>query len=86
MSRSKKKLEKLAPLTPEQINQYRQLPALNLKQIAEMLQKTPAQVHEMSRKRAARPLPVFKSGREIFSTWARIQQWIDEGFELRKAA
>jgi hypothetical protein len=73
----------VAPLTPEEINQYKQLPALNLVQIAKMLQKTPAQVHEMSRKRAMRPLPVFKSGREIFSTWARIQQWIDEGFEWR---
>jgi hypothetical protein len=80
------KQKKLVPLTPEEIHQYKQLPALNLEQIAKMLQKTPAQVHEMSRKRALRPLPVFKSGREIFSTWARIQSWIDEGFEQRKAA
>jgi hypothetical protein len=75
-----------APLTADEINQYKLLPALNLEQIARMLQKSTAQIHEMSRKRALRPLPVFKSGREIFSTWARIQQWIDEGFEKRKAA
>jgi hypothetical protein len=75
-----------APLTLEEINQYKLLPALNLEQIARMLQKTTPQVHEMSRKRALRPLPVFKSGRQIFSTWTRIQQWIDEGFEKRKAA
>jgi hypothetical protein len=81
-----KKQRKFAPLTPEEIHQYQQLPALNLVQIARMLQKTTAQVHEMSRKRAIRPLPVFKSGREIFSTWTRIQAWIDEGFEYRKAA
>ena len=76
----------IAPLTLEEINQYKLLPALNLDQIARMLQKSNAQIHEMSRKRALRPLPVFKSGRQIFSTWARIQQWINEGFEKRKAA
>jgi hypothetical protein len=76
-------MKKSVPLALEEINQYKQLPALSLDQIARMLQKTPAQVHEMSRKRAIRPLPVFKSGREIFSTWGRIQGWIDEGFEQR---
>jgi hypothetical protein len=80
------KPKKLPPLTLEEINQYKQLPALNLAQIAKLLQKTPAQIHEMSRKRALRPFPVFKCGRELFSTWARIQQWIDRGFEQRKAA
>ena len=73
------------PLTPEEIAHYKQLPVLNLEQIGRMLQKTPAQVHEMSRKRAARPLPVFKNGRELGSTYARIERWINEGFE-RKAA
>jgi hypothetical protein len=82
----KKKPTPIAPLTLEEIHQYKQLPALNLEQISRMIQKTPAQVHEMSRKRATRPLPVFKSGREIFSTWVRIQKWIDEGFEQRRAA
>ena len=84
-SKSKKSLA-ISPLTPEEIHQYKLLPALNLQQIARMLQKSTTQIHEMSRKRALRPLPVFKSGREIFSTWAHIQQWIDEGFEKRKAA
>jgi hypothetical protein len=79
-------MSKSTILSSEEINHYKQLPVLNLEQIARMLQKTPAQVHEMSRKRAIRPLPVFKSGQEIFSTWARIQTWIDEGFEQRKAA
>ena len=78
--------KKVVPLSPEEISHYKQLPALSLEQVARMLLKTPAQVHEMSRKRALRPLPVFKSGREIFSTWAKIQTWIDEGFEQRKAA
>ena len=78
--------KKPAPLTPEEIAHYKQLPVLNLEQIGRMLQKTPAQVHEMSRKRAARPLPVFKNGRELGSTYARIEKWINEGFEQRKAA
>ena len=87
MAKSKpKKSLAISPLTSDEVAQYKLLPALNLEQIARMLQKSTPQVHEMSRKRALRPLPVFKSGRQIFSTWARIQQWIDEGFEKRKAA
>lgn len=73
------------PLSLEEIALYKQLPSLTLEQIARMLQKTTAQVHEMSRARAARPLPVFRSGRTICSTWAKIQAWIDEGFAERAA-
>ncbi len=82
----RKPVEIPQPLSLEEIALYKQLPSLTLEQIARILQKTTAQVHEMSRARAARPLPVFRSGRTTCSTWAKIQTWIDEGFEERKAA
>ena len=74
------------PLTAEEIALYKQLPALTLEQVGRILQKrTVEQVYEMTRRRASRPLPVFKSGKELRSTWTKIQQWIDEGFEERAA-
>ena len=74
------------PLTSEEIALYKQLPALTLEQVGRILQKrTVEQVYEMTRSRAARPLPVFRSGKELRSTWAKIQDWIDEGFEERAA-
>jgi len=75
-----------APLSLGEITLFERLPVLTIEQIARVLQKTVAQVHEMSRARAARPLPVFRSGRSIVSTWIKIQAWIDEGFAERKAA
>lgn len=87
--RSRKKSRKPAEipqsLSLEEIALFKQLPSLTLDQIARMLQKTTAQVHEMSRTRAARPLPVFRSGRTVCSTWAKIQTWIEEGFAERAA-
>ena len=74
------------PLTSEEIVLYKQLPTLTLEQIGRILQKrTVEQVYEMTRSRAARPLPVFKSGKELRSSWAKIQEWIDKGFEERAA-
>ncbi len=74
------------PLTSEEIGLYKQLPALTLEQIGRILQKrTVEQVYEMTRRRASRPLPVFRSGKELRSSWTKIQQWIDEGFEERAA-
>jgi hypothetical protein len=74
------------PLTPEEIVLYKQLPALTLEQVGRILQKrTVEQVYEMTRVRAARPLPVFRSGKELRSTWAKIQQWIEDGFAERAA-
>lgn len=74
------------PLTPDEIALYKQLPALTLEQVGRVLQKrTVEQVYEMTRARAARPLPVFRSGKELRSTWAKIQEWIDEGFAERAA-
>ncbi len=74
------------PLTPEEVALYKQLPALTLEQVGRILQKrTVEQVYEMTRSRAARPLPVFRSGKELRSTWAKIQDWIEEGFEERAA-
>jgi hypothetical protein len=76
----------LEPLTLEEIALYKQLPVLTLEQIGRVLQKPIKQVYEMSRSRARRPLPVFRAGRSIASTWTKIQAWIDEGFAERKAA
>src|SRR5216683_4987839 len=74
------------PLTLEEIALYKQLPALTLEQVGRILQKrTVEQVYEMTRRRASRPLPVFRSGKELRSSWTKIQQWIDEGFEERAA-
>ena len=74
------------PLTPEEIDLYKQLPALTLEQVGRILQKrTVEQVYEMTRSRAARPLPVFRSGKELRSTWAKIQEWIEDGFAERAA-
>jgi hypothetical protein len=74
------------PLSLEEIALYKQLPSLTVEQIGRILQKTPKQVQEMTRARAARPLPVFRSGRTLSSTYEKIQQWIDEGFKERAAA
>jgi hypothetical protein len=74
------------PLTPEEVALYKQLPVLTLEQIGRILQKrTVRQVYEMTRSRAARPLPVFRSGKELCSTWDKIQRWIEDGFEERAA-
>ena len=73
------------PLTLEEITLFERLPVLTLEQIARVLQRTPEQVYEISRSRAKRPLPVFRSGKVLCSTWAKIQAWIDEGFEERAA-
>jgi hypothetical protein len=90
VEKKKKKLAILIstePLTSEEIVLYKQLPALTLEQIGRVLQKrTVRQVYEMTRSRAARPLPVFRSGKELCSTWEKIQEWIAEGFEERAAA
>lgn len=74
------------PLSLEEIALYKQLPLLTMEQIARVLQKPLNQVYEMSRRRASRPLPVFRSGKTLCSTWMKIQTWIDEGFAARKAA
>src|SRR5258708_7824487 len=73
------------PLTLEEITLFERLPVLSLEQIARVLQRTPEQVYEMSRSRAKRPLPVFRAGKSLCSTWAKIQAWIDAGFEERAA-
>jgi hypothetical protein len=73
------------PLSLEEIVLYKQLPSLTVEQIGRMLQKTPKQVQEMTRARAARPLPVFRSGRTLSSTYVKIQQWIEDGFTARAA-
>jgi hypothetical protein len=75
----------VAPLSLEEVTLYKQLPALTMEQIGRMLQKTSQQVLELTRARAARPLPVFRSGRTLSSTYARIQQWIENGFAERAA-
>jgi hypothetical protein len=89
--RKKQRLAVVLPLTPkplslEEIVLYKQLPLLTMEQIARVLQKPPNQVYEMSRRRASRPLPVFRSGKTLCSTWVKIQAWIDDGFAARKAA
>jgi hypothetical protein len=89
--RKKQRLAVVPPATPkplslEEIVLYKQLPLLTMEQIARVLQKPLNQVYEMSRRRASRPLPVFRSGKALCSTWERIQAWIDEGFAARKAA
>ncbi|PYR96674.1 MAG: hypothetical protein DMG58_23515 [Acidobacteria bacterium] len=88
-AKSKKKsitLVSTEPLTSEEIALYKQLPALTLEQVGRILQKrTVEQVYEMTRARAARPLPVFRSGKELRSTWGKIQEWIEEGFAERAA-
>jgi hypothetical protein len=76
----------LDPLTLDEIALFKQLPLLTLQQIARVLQKPIEQIYEMARARARRPLPVFKSGRTICSTWAKIQAWVDDGFEERRVA
>jgi hypothetical protein len=73
------------PLSLEEIVLYKQLPSLTVEQIGRMLQKTPKQVQEMTRARAARPLPVFRSGRTLSSTYEKIQRWIENGFTARAA-
>jgi len=75
----------ITPLTLEEIALYERLPVLTLEQIARVLQRTPEQVYEMSRARAKRPLPVFRSGKVLCSTWSKIQEWVEEGFEERAA-
>ena len=74
-----------APLTLDEIRLFKELPALTLEQISRLLQKPIDKIYEMTRTRASRPLPVFKSGNTLCSTWAKIQQWIEEGFEERAA-
>jgi hypothetical protein len=83
---NRKKPVPITPLTAEEIALFQRLPVLTLEQIGRVLQKTPAQVYELARSRARHPLPVFRSGKTLYSTWAKIQAWIDEGFEERKAA
>ncbi len=73
------------PLTPDEVSQFKQLPVLTPEQIGRVLQKTIKQVYEMSRARAKRPLPVFKSGNTIGSTWDRIIVWRDARFAERAA-
>lgn len=74
-----------ALLTLADIELYKQLPVLTMVQIARVLQKPIATVYEISRSRAKRPLPVFKSGRDLCSTWAKIQEWVHDGFAERAA-
>jgi hypothetical protein len=74
-----------APLSLEEIALFKQLPALTLAQVARVLQKPVKCIYEMSRGRAKRPLPVFKSGRVLCSTYAKIEAWIEEGFTERAA-
>jgi len=72
------------PLALEEIALFKQLPVLNKEQISRMLQRTIKQISEMTRSRAKRPLPVFKSGKDLYSTWVKLQQWIDEGLAERQ--
>jgi hypothetical protein len=83
---ARKRVSAPEPLGLEEISLYQKLPVLTLEQIARVLQKTTAQVHEMSRARATRPLPVFRSGKTLCSTWQKIQQWVEEGFADHRAA
>jgi hypothetical protein len=78
-------IEIAAPLSLDEIALFKQLPVLTLEQVARVLQKPTKQVYEISRTRAKRPLPVFKAGKSLCSTWQKIQQWIDEGFAEKAA-
>lgn len=81
----KKFPESPKPLTLEEIALFKELPVLTLEQISRVLQKPGKKVYEMSRARAKRPLPVFKSGKSQCSTWAKIQEWIEGGFAEKAA-
>jgi hypothetical protein len=74
-----------APLTLDEIALYKELPVLTVDQIARVLQKPVKQIYEMSRARASRPLPVFRSGKTLCSTWDRIVAWREDGFTKRAA-
>ena len=74
------------PLTLEDIALFERLPALNLEQIGRVLQKTTKEVYEITRTRTKRPLPTFKVGKTVCSTWTKIIAWRDAGFAEREAA
>jgi hypothetical protein len=86
-SPSQERFKKVVPtaLTLEDIALFKQLPVLtlNLEQIGRVLQKPIEKIYELSHARASRPLPVFKSGKSLCSTWSKIQQWIEDGFAKR---
>jgi len=73
------------PLTPDEVTQLQLLPLLTLEQIGRVLQKPVEQVREITRTRAKRPIPTLKVGKNLCSTWAKLQQWIEEGFTERAA-
>jgi hypothetical protein len=82
-----KKFEKsvATPLTHEEIALFQALPILTLEQVARVLHKPVPEVYEMSRSRAKRPLPVFRCGKPLCSTWAAIQKWVEDGLRGRAA-
>jgi hypothetical protein len=71
------------PLTLDEIALFKELPILTVGQIARVLQKPIPKIYEMSRARCSRPLPVFKSGKTLCSTWERIVEWREKGFKER---
>jgi hypothetical protein len=71
------------PLTLDEIALFKELPILTVGQIARVLQKPIPKIYEMSRARCTRPLPVFRSGKTLGSTWDRIIGWREEGFKKR---
>jgi hypothetical protein len=59
-------------LDPIEVGKRLKIPAKN---DSEMTSK----VYELTRKRAARPLPSFKVGKLIRFCWTRVEEWIIEG-------
>jgi hypothetical protein len=64
-------------LTPVEVGRRLKLPASN---DDELTQK----VYELTRRRAARPLPSIKVGKLIRFYWSEVDRWLREG--LRQAA
>ena len=64
-------------LTPVEVGRRLKLPAHNDEELTQ-------KVYELTRRRAARPLPSIKVGKLIRFYWSEVDRWLREG--LRQAA
>lgn len=64
-------------LTPVEVGRRLKLPAENDEELTK-------KVYELTRRRAARPLPSIKVGKLIRFYWSTVDQWLREG--MRQAA
>ena len=79
MRPSKSKCKSVLESPPVATKSWDYEPILTMEDVAQRLRIEPGSVYELTRRRCARPLPVFRVGKFLRFRWSEIEKWIVDG-------